>query len=234
MNRSCNGKWARRVLWGTLAAVFAVGCNPLNMAAFIFGREQKVPAAYPLTVDKEGPKKDKEEVVVAFLTHSAPGGGREFATADRELAEKLAKRLPEMAKECKQKLRVVSPTQVDKFKMANPHWKQMSAPDIGEKLGADFVLEVWLDKMRLYQPASLNNIYEGRAEVSVSIYEVGGADGGLKDRYVHSFAYPRTGVRDSSALPESQFKMFFFDNLATDICRYHVETKASSGIADGR
>src|SRR5262249_44258698 len=111
MNRTNTGKWARRVVWGTLVAVFAVGCNPVNLAAFMFGREGKAPARYPLTFDKDGPKKDKEEVVVALLTQSAPGSGREFATADRDLAEKLAKRLPEMAKESKKKLRVISPTQ---------------------------------------------------------------------------------------------------------------------------
>jgi hypothetical protein len=204
------------------------------MAAFIFGREEKIPAPYPLAFDKDSPKKDKEEVVVALLTQSAPGGGREFATADRELADKLARRLPEMAKETKKKLRVISPTQVDKFKMANPHWKQMNTAEIGQKLGADFVLEIWLDKMRLYQPGSLNNIYEGRAEVRVSIYDVDAPDGVEKDRYIHSFAYPRTGVRDSSAVPESQFKMMFFDALATDISRHHVETKVGSNIADGR
>jgi len=172
--------------------------------------------------------------VVVFLTKTAPSTGLEFAAADRDLADKLAKRLPEMAKENKQKIRVVSPTQVNKFKIANPHWKQMNAAEIGEKLGADFVLEVWLDKMRLYEPGSLNNIYKGSAEVTVTITNVGSPDSVRNDRYVHSFTYPKTGSRDASVMPESQFRQYFIETLASELCRYHVDTKASVGIAEGR
>lgn len=238
MNRKRIGKWARRAVWGTFFAVAAIGCNPLNIAAFMFARDEKIPAPHPLAFDKEGPKKDKEEIVVLLLPQMAPGYSREFVTADRDLAERLAKLLPEMAKENKdkgaRKVRVISPTQVDKFKIANPHWKQMSAGDIGEKLGADFVLEIWLDKMRLYQPNSQNSIYEGRAEATVSVYEVGETNGDLKGRYTHAFAYPRGLVRDASAVPESEFKKQYLESLAAELGRQHVDSKVSGTIADGR
>ena len=238
MNRNRVGKWARRAVWGTFFAVAAIGCNPLHIAGFIFARDEKVPAPHPLAFDKEGPKKDKEEVVVLILPQLAPGYAREFVTTDRDLSDKLAKLLPELAKENKdknaRKVRVISPTQVDKFKMANPQWKQMSAGDIGHKLGADFVLEIWLDKMRLYQPNSQNSIYEGRAEVTVSIYEVNETGGDLKDRYTHPFAYPRGLVRDASAVPESEFKKQYLESLAAEIARQHVDSKVSGTIADGR
>jgi hypothetical protein len=237
MNRNRVGKWARRAVWGTLLAVAAIGCNPLNIAAFMFARDEKMPAPHPLAFDKEGPKKDKEEVVVLLLPQMAPGYSREFVTTDRDLSEKLARLLPELAKENKdktaRKVRVISPTQVDKFKIANPHWKQMSAGDIGDKLGADFVLEIWLDKMRLYQPNSQNSIYEGRAEVTVSVYEVGETNGERKG-YTHAFAYPRGLVRDASAVPESEFKKQYLEALAADLARYHVDSKVSGTIADGR
>jgi hypothetical protein len=237
MNRSRVGKWARRAVWGTLLAVTAIGCNPLNIAAFMFARDEMKPAPYPLTFSKDGPKKDKEEVVVLLLPQVAPGS-REFVTADRELAEKLSRLLPELAKQNKSKdarrLRVISPTQVDKFKMANPQWKQMSAGDIGHKLGADFVLEIYLDKMRLYQPQSRDSIYEGRAEVSVSIYEIGETGGEFKNNYTHSFNYPKGLARDASAISESEFKKQYFEALVSEIARYHVDSKPSNSIADGR
>ncbi len=240
MNRSRNrfGKWAYRAVWAGLFAVAAIGCNPLHIAGFIFARDEKLPAPYPLTFSKDGPKKDKDEIVVLVLPQQAPGTSREFVTADRELAERLAKLLPEMAKENKEKsarkMRVISPTQVDKFKVANPQWKQMAAGDIGKKLGADFVLEIWLDKMRLYQPNSQNSIYEGRAEVTVGIYEIGESGGELKDRYTHTFAFPRGIVRDASAISESEFKKQYLDALAFDVACKHVDNKASNSIADGR
>jgi hypothetical protein len=116
--------------------------------------------------------------------------------------------------------------------MANPQWKSMSAGDIGQKLGADFVLDIYLDKMRLYQQGSLNQIYEGRAEVSVSIYKVGAEGGEYKDKYQIPFAYPRTGIRDTASTQESQFRTMFLDNLTAEIVRQHVDSTPSSGIAD--
>lgn len=238
MDRKRVGKWARRAVWGTLFAVGAIGCNPLHLAGFIFARDEKTPAPHPLVFDKEGAKKDKDEVVVLVLPQMAPGYAREFVNADRELAERLAKALPEMAKENKEKnarkVRVISPTQVDKFKIENPQWKQMSAGQIGHKMKADFVLEVWLDKMRFYQPQSQNSIYEGRAEVSVSIYAVGETGGEIKDRYTHAFEYPKGLVRDASAIPDSEFKKQYLDALTVELARYHVDSKTSNSIAAGR
>ncbi len=239
MNRSNARKWACRVVWGTTIAVMAIGCNPLNLAAFMFARDEKMPAPYPLTFDKEGPKKDKDEVVVVLLPHLAPGVSREFVTADRELVEKLARVLPELAKENKdkKKIRVISPTQVDKFKMANPHWKQMPAGEIGQKLGADYVLEIELDQMRLYQPNTASErIYEGRAEISVSIYEIKAEGGDLKDRYPLSFSYPRGigMVRSASSLSESEFKKGYMEQLAFEIAQMHTDHKPSNSIANGR
>ena len=236
MNRSSAGKWARRAVWGTLLAVATIGCNPLNIAGFIFARDEKVPAPHPLTFAKDGPKKDKEEVVVLVLAQVAHGGNPQFATVDRDLAGKLARQLPEQAKENnkdkKLKIKVISPTQVDKFKMANPKWKTMPPGEIGKNLNADYVLEIYLEKMRLFQPNTQNAIYEGRAEVSVSIYEVGAEGGDFKDRYEMPFAYPKTGVRDAAAIPESEFKKLFLENLTSEIIRHHVDSRPSTGIAE--
>lgn len=239
MNRiTRRGVWARWAVYGTLLAVLAVGCNPLSLFAFMFAREDKRPAPHPLAFDKDGPKKDKDEVVVLLLAHQAATPSTGFVTADRELVDRLARTLPELAKENKdkRKVRVISSTQVDKFKMANPRWKDMSAGEIGQKLGADFVLDIYLDKMRLYQPNSANSIYEGRADVTVAIHEVKPEGGELKNEYALTCAYPRAGVsiRDASSVSESEFKKLFLDNLATEIARMHVDCKPSTGIADGR
>lgn len=238
MNRSNAGKWACLAVCVVAVAVFSIGCNPLNLAAFMFARDEKMPAPYPLTFDKEGPKKDKEEVVVLLLPHLAPGTPREFVTADRELADKLARALPEMAKENKDKLkvRVISPMQVDKFKMANPQWRQMSAGELGEKLDADFVLEIELSQMRLYQPnTGTERIYEGRAEISVSIHEVTAEGSVFKDRYPLSFAYPTDRmVRSASAVSASEFKKGYMESLARKIALQHVDSKRGIGVTDGQ
>ncbi|MCS6865972.1 MAG: hypothetical protein RMJ56_14585 [Gemmataceae bacterium] len=239
MNRRLSGRWARRVVWGTLVAVAAIGCNPLNIAAFMFARDEKIDAPYPLAFDKDHPKKDKDEVVVVLLPHLAPGTPRELITADRDLADKLARLLPELSKHNKDKpkIRVVPPAEVDKFKLRNPNWKQMTAGEIGEKLHADFVLEIELSNMRLYQPntGSQVKIYEGRAEVTVYIYEIGPNGGEFKDRYPLTFAHPKDMIlRDASLLSEATFKQEYIENLAKAIAHMHVDHKASTHMLTSR
>jgi hypothetical protein len=233
MNRSRKKvkTWARVAVWGTFAAVLTIGCNPLQLAGFIFARDEKIPAQYPLTHDKDGPKADKEEVAVALLVRTAPGAGQEFATADRELADRLSRRLPELAKENKKKLRVIPPAQVDKFKLQNPGWRQMEPSQIAEKLGADFVLDLWVDKIHLYQPGTPERIYEGRAVVTVSIYEAGPA-AGFKDKYSLSVAFPTTGVYTAERMPESQFKSQFAQRIAEKIALQHIDYKRPFGLDD--
>ena len=84
---------------------------------------------------KEGPNKDKEEIVVAMFVTQAPGQSLEFAQADASLASELSKRLPEMAKEGKQKqkITVVPTAKVNKFKYTNKNWKQMHPAECGKE-----------------------------------------------------------------------------------------------------
>jgi hypothetical protein len=122
---------------------------------------------------------------------------------------------------------------VNKFKMNNPTWKDMHASAWGKKLGADFVLEIHLDKMRLYQPGSSNQLYEGRAEVSVFMYDV--AEGAAEPKYyVYPYAFPKTGFRDATSIPLGTFKKDFLERLAVELAQQHIDYKPSSGIAEGR
>jgi len=227
-------RWARRAVWGTLAVVCTIGCNPLTTIAFLTHKDAKIPAEFPLTY-KEGEKKDKEEIVVALFVSQGTGQSYEFAGADSALANEIIKCLPEMVKETKQKqkLTVLSSAQVNKFKMKNPNWKLMHPAERGKQLGADFVLEIHLEKMTLFQPGSQNSFYEGRADVTVDMYDVEEGSGEAKHTYSHGFSHPKTGFRDASSKPVSAFRREFLGNLAVELCRRHVEHKPSSGIADG-
>jgi hypothetical protein len=225
-------RWARRAVWGTLAVIFTVGCNPLATIAFLTHKDVKVPAPHPLEF-KEGPKKDKDEIVVAVFVSQGSGQSFEFAGTESHLASEIAKKWPEMAKENKQKLTILPTAKVNEFKYKNPNWKRMHATAWGKNLGADFVLDIHLDKVGIYQPGSLNQLYEGRAEVNVDVYDVE-AGGEPKANYIHVFEYPKTGVKDATSIPVSKFRKEFIENLAVELCRYHIDYKASSGIADGR
>ena len=97
---------------------------------------------------------------------------------------------------------------------------------------ADYVLEIHLDKLRLYQPGSLNQLYEGRGEVSVFMYDV--EDGVTEPRsYVHNYLYPKTGVRPADALPVGAFRKEFLERLAVELCSTTSITRRAAASPRG-
>jgi hypothetical protein len=233
MNRT--GKWAKRAVWLTLLGVMAIGCSPLQTAAFLFHRDQKEPAQYPLRPET-GEKKEKDkELVVLILTQFSPGQQYDlFAVgADRELAAKMAKDLTDYAKADKQKLTVVTPAKLDAFKAQHPNWKAMRPAEIGKKLGADVVLDVAVGPVNVYQPGSRNEVYEGRASVDVGVYDTADPTGAAKWTYPYPFVFPKTKLTAVEQLPLPQFRMDFVNNLAVELVRKHIEHRPSEGIAGG-
>jgi len=185
------------------------------------------PAEYPL-VFKDGPKKGKEVFVALFIS-SAPEIGPMFAGSEGKLASEMAKKSPQMAKDSKQKLVVLDPVLVDRFKQKNPNWKQMHPSEWGKKLGVDFVLDIQLDKMSLYQPGSLNMYYEGRADVTVDVYDVDAGAVKPKYNYVYPFKYPHTGITPTDSIPQNRFKQDYLEHLAAELATKHIKHKHGSG-----
>lgn len=225
------GKWAKRGVWTTLAAVLAIGCNPITLPFVLLRTEAKIPAQYPLR-PKEGPKHDKDdEIKVLILASLAPGSVTpEFAGSDRELAAAIAKKLPEVGKANKEVYSVVPPHQLDTFKMQNPNWRGMRAAQIGKRLGADYVIELTVSGLQMYQPGALNQIYDGRAQVSVEVADTAETTGDVKHRYAFTFAHPGF-PRPADSISPSQFKLEFLDKLAQDVVFRHIDHKAAEGIA---
>lgn len=225
------GTWAKRGVWLTLAAVLAVGCNPITLPFVLMRTEAKLPAQYPLR-PKEGPKHEKdEEIKVLVLAGMSPGQAVvEFVGIDRELAAAIAKKLPEVGKANKETYAVVAPHLLDTFKMQNPNWRSMRAGAIGKRLGADYVIELSVSGLQMYQPGALNSIYEGRAQIGVEVTDTTETRGDPKYRYVHSFSHPGF-PRSVDSMPPAQFKLEFIDKLAQDIVHRHIDHKAADGIA---
>ena len=229
MSGSKSGRWAKRGVWAAAVVVATVGCNPLTTIAFLTHRDDPVPAPYRFR-PKEGEKadRDKEIKVLVLCDHSA-GMTFEFAGADRDLAALLAKRLPELAKENKDKVAVITPAELDKFKINNQGWRTMRPARIGKALGADYVLDVSVGNVNVYQPNSGRKIYEGRAEVEVDVYDVNApaADGPLH-HYTHPFVYPKTGMKVVEDVPLSRFRQEFLEKLALELSRKHIDYKPAA------
>jgi len=232
MSQNLSGKWARRVVLCTLAAILPIGCNPFATYSIDTIQNPVTPAEYPL-VFKDGPKKVKEVVVAVFVS-STPEIRKEFEGCEGQLVSDTAKKLQEMAKESKQKLVVLDPTLVNKFKKKNPDWNRMHPSQWSRNLGVDYVLDIHLNKMSLYQLGSQNQFYEGQAEVTVDVYDVDAGIAEPKYNYVNSFKYPHTGVVNATSIPVTRFKFDFLDHLAAELAMKHVEHKVHSEIAEDK
>jgi hypothetical protein len=226
-----SGKWAKRSVWLTLAAVIAIGCNPITLPFVLLRTEAKIPAPYPLR-PKDGPKHDKdEEIKILIIAGTAPGGvNAEFVGSERELASAIAKKLPDVGKANKEVYTVIPPHQFDTFKMQNPNWRTMKAATIGKRLGADYVLEMTISGLQMYQPGALNQIYEGKAQLAVAVTDTTEERGEPKFRYEFTAAHPGF-PRPADSMSPSQFKMEFLEKLAQEVVFRHIDHKAADGIA---
>lgn len=236
-NKVAKAKWARRAVWGLFVVVMCIGCNPLSTLAFITRDTPKIPAEAPLPPHKDQntgeTKPDVKVVVMCAMPNSA---SLEFAGADRELTNLISKKLPEafVANESKVKVKIVPASQVEKYKSSHPEWKTMSPATLGRQLGADYVLDIAVSGLQIYEPGTGKQLYQGRANVSVDVYDATNKKSTDKSSgYVHAFRFPHTSVMDATSVPLDKFKLDFMQNLATELALKHIEHKASETIAGG-
>lgn len=233
MSPKHSGKLAFLLVGFIAAAALPMGCFNLAPPFPFLGEHIKEPE-YPLNF-KEGAKKDKE-IVVALFVSIAPGMGSEYTRSEVALAADIAKKLPEMAKEKSQKLSVIDPVQINKFAMKTTNFVHMHPCEWGWNLGADYVLTVHLEKMSFHEviPGSKTLVYEGRADVSVDVFDVDDGPTQPKYHYILPFRFPQIGYFDDSSIPLNRFKKDFLEHLATEICGKHVRHKKVDEITDSK
>jgi len=223
-------KWAKRSVWLTLAAVMTIGCNPLQTIGFIFRDNPKVPPQYPLR-PKDGPKKERsEEISVLILCTQRPGLPNEFVGADRELAADIARMLPEMAKVNKDKLKILPADDLASYQAKHPNWRSLSATQIGNALRADFVIQAYIASATMYQPGTQNQLYDGKAEVEVNVYDLTG-EKSVERHYNHTFEYKPNRSPDVSNTNPSVYRQGFLEMLARQLCWKHIEHPKDDEIA---
>ena len=220
-------------MWGTLAVVLTIGCNPLATIGFLTLQGSGQAGQISRSFRRKGPKKDKEEIKVALFVSQGTGQSFEFAGAEATIASEMARVMPELAKENKQKVIVIKPAEVNKFKMTQPDVEGHARQCLGQ--GPRCRLRP-RNPPRQTPPVPAGQpepAIRGRGEVSVFMYDV--EDGVAEPRsYVHNYLYPKTGVGPADALPVGAFRKEFLERLAVELAQYHIDHKTSSGIAEGR
>jgi hypothetical protein len=216
--------WRLRLVAGVmLLAVAGIGCNPLTLPFFVmFGVEPKVEPEFRLaTPDRE--------VTVLILAYTAPDMQTDQLGVDRQLGTIVARQMQERCQANKEKVKVVPVHKVEKFKADHPGWKSMGAVEIGRHFEADYVIDLEVVNLSLYELSSHKTLYKGRCKIDMAVLDLHRPHDGPVFKKAFSSEYPRTKgpipVADDNN-PE-KFRDLFVNRIATDIC-WHFTTHLSA------
>jgi hypothetical protein len=196
-------------------ALAGFGCNLLSFPFFLMsGMDPKHEPKCKLASD------DKHKDVRVLILASAGLETRpEFLRVDRELGTLLARQMEQAFKDNKENVTVIMPTRVEKYKDEHPQWRAMDAAEIGKHFDADYVINLEIESLSLYEPGSGNQLYRGKAKIDVRVMDVSKPPDD-EPKYKETFIcdYPKTKgpipVSDSDA---QQFRQMFITQVAKEL-----------------
>ena len=210
-----DARWRLRLIAGTMVlAIAGVGCNPFNLAYFLTGGpESKVDPDFRLATKEH-------EVTVLILAYSTADVQTDQVGVDRQLGAMVARQLQDRCQVNKEKVKIVPIHQVEKFKADHPGWKSMGAVEMGKHFDADFVVDLELVRLGLYESGSHRSLYRGSSKIDVAVLDVRKPlDGPVLKKSI-SVEYPKSRgpipVADDNN--PDKFRDLFVNRIATEIC----------------
>jgi hypothetical protein len=196
-----------------MALAAGLGCNPLTSLYFMLGEESKVEPEFRLA-------KPDQEVNVVILSYAAPGVQTDQVGVDRLLGTAVVKQLQERCKVNKEKVKIVPVHKVESFVNKNPGWKTMRPTEIGRQFDADYVIDLEVVSLSLYEPGSHRSLYKGHCKIDINVFDINDPQDGKVFSRSFSTEYPRTRgpipVADDNNT--EKFRDLFATRIATDIC----------------
>jgi hypothetical protein len=216
--RAMKGLHRRGFLLGLCSTAVAVGCNfPGNM--YFLMPEAKEPAEYKRLADEN----KKKEVKVVIWTYAPLETREEFVQVDRQLAESLAKHINEMSKENSEKVTVIPPRKVDGYKNEHPNWTSIDPEQVGRYFQADYVINVEIDRLSLYEPNTHEMFLRGRGQFVVKLVDVKHPDESPRSKHF-PYTYPNeVRIVDGSDMDRFGFRDVYLDHAAKHLAYLFVD-----------
>jgi hypothetical protein len=197
--------------------VLGIGCNPISTMGFLLNpfADTKIPPECKLAAPNK-------EVTVVILTTFGYGEVRpEFLTMDRELSECLAQQMRKRFEENRDKVVIVPHSQVRTYLAKNHNDPLLAKKQIGKHFHADYVINVEINKLGLYEPRSFSMLLHGTAEVAVTVLDVKQPEGeGTIFERTFSGQFPEDHVQQVSDISMAVFRGQFLDYVADKLTRY--------------
>jgi len=220
MNRKRLRKWS--ILLGLLALCGA-GCSPGTLG-FLF-RDTNTKPEYPMP-----PREVKKEIVVLVMVSKSANLGADpmFATVDGELAGLVNRTLTEGTKDSKHPIRCIEQSKLQAFKTsARGDWRTMSPATIGTELGADYVIDVNVTTMTIFQAEYAREFCQGRASADVTVYDTAQPDKILQQFPHNSMQQEKSVV----SMPPTHYRRWFTERLARELAWRHIPHDSNERLA---
>lgn len=210
---------AARKQCGYLAGLFLVamsssGCNLMALPFFLIpGMEPKHEAKCKLAA-QDGDKEVKVLILSAAGLETRP----EFLRVDRELSRLLYMQMEDGFKKNKEKVTIIPVSQVEKYKDDHPNWHSLSPEEIGKHFHADYVIDLEINTMTLYEAGSANTLFRGHAEISLDVVDVHKPSEGPIYKEEYTIDFPRArGPIPASDGSVPQFRQRFLSVIAREL-----------------
>lgn len=202
------------VLVGGLAWL-SIGCSPATLSMLMMPwSDNKIDPEYKLFADSK-------EINLVILSNFAQSEFRaEINPADTELAARVAEFLRKRCNENKHKLKIVPHTQVRNFQEKEQSSGEFSAMEAGKHFKADFVLDLTIQSLSLFEKNSYPKMFRGSTEISVNLYKMNVKEG---DNKVFSkdyrTEYPSRGPIDAGNSNPASFRNLLLAKVARDVTK---------------
>jgi len=220
MNRRLVHKWS--ILLGLLALAGA-GCSPGTLGFLL--RDTKVKPEYPLP-----PKEGKKEIVVLVMVSKSASLAADpmFATVDGELAGLINRNLMTDTKDDKHPIVCVEQAKLQNFKSSSRRdWRAMSPAAIGQELGADYVIDINLNSMSIFQAEFAREFCQGRATADITVYDTAQPDKILQN-FPHNSMQQAKSV---ASMPPQHYRRWFTERLARELAWRHIPHDSNERLA---
>lgn len=221
-------KFSRRAMLLGLAGM-SIGCGGFNPFLLPYvGGDTKTPAEFPLK-----PVNKKKEPSVVVLVSGKTGLPTDLTGIDRMLNAELIQILDARLKENEEKVQLFQMPAIDRFRNDNANWRALKPYDIGKEFNADYMIDVEIQDIDLFKPGSRGQFLQGRAAISVNVYDMSKPLREAAKKWDMEFEYPRSGeVPVESRSQVSAFRTQLVQRIASDVSVKFTATPTTARRVD--
>jgi hypothetical protein len=219
-------RWSLVLLGGL--SWLSLGCSPQSLSMFLMPfADNKVDPEFKLFASN-----DKEITLVVMANFKDSQYSQDLRDADAELAKCVAQAFRKRCEANKHKLKLIPQAQVRALQLGQlaKKFEQSEEGDsgpveIGRKLKADYVLQLDIEALRIYEPRSRPKMFHAGTQINVNLYKMktkNADDDNLLHQTQYQSSYPKEGPISAENGSEAQFRRTFFEKAAQEISRMFI------------